>query len=85
MALTEREYYTWDKQGELGHIGICRVTVIERDGEEVSKAYHRHVIDPDSDLTNEPDEIKAIARTYHTQAIKDGWKAHRAAQNESMN
>jgi len=80
MALTEREYYTWDKQGENGHIGVRRVTVIERDGVEISQAYHRHVIDPDSDLTDEPDEIKAVAAAYHTQAVKDKFAAFKEAQ-----
>ncbi len=82
MALTEREYFTWDKQGEHGHIGVRKVTVIERDGVEVSKQYHRHVIDPDSDLTNEPAEVRAVAKAFHTAAVKDKWAAKKALENE---
>jgi len=75
MALTEREYYTWDKQGEFGHIGVRKVTVIEKDGREISKTYHRHVIDPDSDLTNEAPEVQAIAKAAWTPEVVTAYKA----------
>ena len=46
------------------------------------KEYHRHVIMPDSDVSNEPAEIQAIAAVVHTQEIKDAYAAHIAASQE---
>ena len=36
-------------------------TVIERDGEEVGRQYHRSVFTPGADLSEAPDEVKTIA------------------------
>jgi len=80
MAQVEREYYTCDKQGELGHIGVRKTTVIERNGIEGSTAHHRHVIDPDSDLTDEPDEVKAVAEAYWTDDLVANWKDRAALE-----
>lgn len=66
----QREYYTFDKQGEDGYFGIRKVTVIERDGVIISKLYHRRTIDPNSDLSDETDEVKAAAAAFYTDEIR---------------
>ena len=40
---------------------------------------------PDSDVSNEPAEIQAIAAVVHTQEIKDAYAAHIAASQEVPN
>ena len=82
MALTERTVE--DKievVGDFKHIQIRTVTIIERDGVEISRSKpHRRVIAPDADVSGESTEVQAIAAAVHTQAVKDAYAAHLAAQ-----
>jgi len=81
MALTESTIE--DKievVGEFKHIQVRTATVIERDGVEISRSFSRHVIAPDADVSGESAEVQAIAAAVHTQAIKDAYAAHIAAQ-----
>ena len=82
MALTERTVE--DKieiVGDFKHIQVRTATVIKRDGVEISRGYSRHVVAPDaSDITGESAEVQAICNAVHTQAVKDAYAAHLAAQ-----
>ena len=81
MALTERT--TQDKieiVGPFKHIQVRTATIIERDGVEISRSFHRHVIAPDADVSGESAEVQAIAATVHTDEIKAAYAAHLAAQ-----
>ena len=81
MALTERTVQ--DKieiVGDFKHIQIRTATVIERDGTEISRSFSRHVVAPDADITGESAEVQAICNAVHTQAVKDAYAAHLAAQ-----
>jgi len=67
--------------GEFKHIQVRTATVIERDGVEISRSFSRHVVAPDaSDITGESAEVQAICNVVHTQAVKDAYAAHLAAQ-----
>ena len=82
MALTERtEEDKIECVGPYRSIQIRTATVIERDGVEISRNFHRHVVAPDSDITGESAEVKAICAAVHTQAVKDAYAAHLAAQD----
>ncbi len=50
-------------------------TVVERDGEEVGRQYHRSVFTPGSDLSEAPDEVKAIATALWTPAVVSAYEA----------
>ena len=81
MALTERTVE--DKievVGDFKHIQVRTATVIERDGVEISRSFSRHVVAPDADVSGESAEVQAIASAVHTQAVKDAYAAHIAAQ-----
>jgi len=81
MALTERTEQ--DKIEVISTYKIVQVrtaTVIERDGTEISRSFHRHVVAPDADITGESAEVQAICNAVHTQAVKDAYAAHLAAQ-----
>ena len=76
MALTEETVE--DKieiVGEYKHVQVRTATVIKRDGTEISRSFHRHVVAPDADITGESTEVQAICNAVHTQAIKDAWAA----------
>ena len=84
MALTEETVQ--DKieiVGDFKHVQVRSAVVIKRDGTEISRGYSRHVVAPDistDDLANESTEVQAICAAVHTQAVKDAYAAHLAAQ-----
>jgi len=84
MALTEETVQ--DKievVGDFKHIQVRTAVVIKRDGVEISRSFSRHVVAPDissTDLANESTEVQAICNAVHTQAVKDAYAAHLAAQ-----
>ena len=81
MALTERTVE--DKieiVGDYKHIQVRTATIIERDGVEISRSFHRHVIAPDADVSGESAEVQAIAAAVHTAEVKAAYAAHLAAQ-----
>lgn len=84
MALTEETVQ--DKieiVGEFKKIQVRTATVIKRDGEEISRSFHRHVVAPDisaTDLANESAEVQAICNAVHTEAIKTAYATHLASQ-----
>ena len=77
MALTEETVQ--DKieiVGDYKMIQVRTATVIKRDGVEISRSFHRHVVAPDSDTSGESDDVKAIAAQVHTDAIKTAYAKH---------
>ena len=50
------------------------------DGVELSRSYHRHVIAPNDDSTNESADVKAMVAHFHTDAIKKAHADHTAKQ-----
>ena len=78
MALTEEQLN--DKievvsQGSWSSVQVRTATVIKRDGEEISRNFHRHVVMPDADLSAEDADVSAICTTVFTQACKDAYAA----------
>jgi len=81
MALTERTVE--DKieiVGDYKHIQVRTATVIERDGVEISRSFHRHVVAPGDDVSGESAEVQAIAAAVHTAEVIAAYQAHVAAQ-----
>ena len=82
MALTEETVN--DKievvnNGTFSTVQIRTANIIKRDGEEISRSFHRHVVMPDADLTQEDADVAAICTPVFTQAVKDAYAAHIAA------
>ena len=46
-----------------------RADIIEKDGVEVGRTYHRHTCSPGDDMTNECDEMQAIATALWTPEV----------------
>ena len=62
--------------GDFKHIQVSTATVIKEDDVEISRSYHRHVVTPDSDSTNESADVKAMVKQFHTDAVKKAYKAN---------
>ena len=69
--------------GEWSVIQVRTATIIDEDGTELSKSFHRHVVAPTDDLTNESTEVTAIANAVFTQAMKDAYTAAQASTQPS--
>ena len=85
MALTERTVE--DKieiVGEFKHIQVRTATIIERDGVEISRSFHRHIVAPNDDVSTESAEVQAVASAVHTAEVKAAYEAHLAAQAEEI-
>ena len=81
MALTEETVQ--DKieiVGDFKHVQVRTATVIKRDDVEISRAFSRHVVAPDADITGESTEVQAICAAVHTAEVKAAYAAHLASQ-----
>jgi len=62
--------------GDFKHIQVRTATVIKEDGKELSRSFHRHVVSPDSDSTNESADVKAMVAQFHTDEVKKAYAEH---------
>jgi len=77
MALTEESFA--DKIEIVNnHVQVRTATVIKRDGEEISRSFHRHVLAPGDDYSAEEAKVQAICAAVHTQDVIDAYKAAQA-------
>ena len=51
---------------EDGVIQVRKITRVLEDGEELSKSYHRHTVNPKDNIDNEDDRTKVIANAIYT-------------------
>ena len=61
--------------GDWKVIQVRTATIVTDDGAELSRSFNRHVVEPNSDLTNESDEVKKLAEIYFTDDAKAKHKA----------
>ena len=64
--------------GDFKHIQVRTATVIKEDGKEISRSFHRHVVAPNSDISDESEDVQAMARQFHTDAVKKAYADHLA-------
>lgn len=69
MALTETIKVDQIELVENNSIQVRTATIIERDGTEISRSYHRHVVAPGDDVSNEDPKVQAIANTIWTEEV----------------
>ena len=77
MALTERTEVSRREVLADGQIQVRTDTVIERDGVEISRSFHRHVVVPGADVSGEDASVQTVANAVHTA---EGIAAYNAAR-----
>ena len=85
MALTKTQKV--DKieiVGDYKHVQVRTATVIEEDGKELSRSFHRHVVSPLDDTANEEAQVQAICQAVHTDEVKAAYQEHLDAQAAEM-
>jgi hypothetical protein len=86
MALTERfENDKIEVVGTYKAVQVRRAEVIEKDGVEVARSFHRHALScgtidaddnfVDTDISGEDADVQAICNAAWTQTVKDAYKA----------
>ena len=75
MALIEKQSIDKIEIVENNSIQIRTATIIEKDGIEIAKTYHRHVISPGDDITNQDVKVQAIAKAIWTEEVINNYKA----------
>lgn len=66
----------------VGHIEVRRADIVMRNGVEIAKTYHRHVLEPGADLSKQEDRVAAVARSVWTPELVAAYSAMKAAQND---
>jgi hypothetical protein len=75
MAFTERHEHKIEIIPPYNILQCRRADIVEKDGVEVGRQYHRHVRYPGEDMTNECAEMQAVATALWTQEVIDAYQA----------
>ena len=82
MALSESiEYDKIEVVGQYKAVQVRKATVIKKDGTELTRAFQRYVLQPDSDISAEPAEGTAICNAVWTDEVKKSWKTFQESQS----
>jgi len=69
MALIEKQIIDLIQLIENNSIQVRTATIIEKDGTEISRTFHRHVVSPGDNVTNEDPKVQAIANAIWTEEV----------------
>ena len=75
MAFTERQEHKLEIIPPYSIIQCRRADIIEKDGAEVGRTYHRHVRVPGDDVSEDCTELQAVAAALWTQDVIDAYQA----------
>ena len=86
MALSESiEYDKIEVVGIYKTVQVRKATVIKKDDVEITRSFHRYVLEcgtldtsnnfVDTNITDEPEEVKVICNAVWTDSVKAAWKA----------
>ena len=79
MALTEQTTIgKIEIVGEYKSVQVRTDTIIMRDGVEISRSYHRHVVQAGDDYSNEDASVQAVCAAVHTPEIIAAFAASQA-------
>ena len=83
MAITKETVVDKIEVLEIGLIQVRTATVIKEDGTELSRNFHRHVLNPrtktgdtwgDTDISGEDARVQAIANATWTNDVKSAYE-----------
>ena len=82
MAITkETQIGKIEVVGKYKSVQVRTDIVVMEDGEELSRKYHRHALQPDAVITDEHTEVQAVCNAVWTQDVKDAYDAFKAEQD----
>ena len=81
MALTETTIIDKIELVENNSIQVRTATIIKKDDTEIAKTYHRHVVSPGDNVSNEDPRVQAIANAIWTDEVIAAYQALIATNN----
>ena len=75
MALTERQIVDLVELVQTNHIQVRTATIVERDGTQIAKTFHRHTLAPGDDVSGEDVKVQAIANAVWTDEVIAAYQA----------
>ena len=84
MALTEKVEIDQIEIVKQWNIQVRQATIIERDGEFVSRTFHRWVLTPDMDISGQEQKVKDICNAAWTPAVIAAYEVAQAAARERI-
>jgi hypothetical protein len=79
MAFTERSEYKLEIIPPHSIIQCRRADIVEKDGVEVGKTYHRHVRTPGEDVNDDCIELQAVAAALWTPEVIAAYEASKVS------
>jgi phage host-nuclease inhibitor protein Gam len=67
--------------GDYKAVQVRTATVISEDGVEISRSYHRHVVQCLDDISGESAEVQAICNAVWTDELKAAYQEFLDSQN----
>ena len=84
MAITkETQIGKIEVVGKYKSVQVRTDIVVMEDGNELSRQYHRHVLHPDADITNQTSEVQAVCNAVWTDQIKADYATFKANQENN--
>lgn len=80
-SFTERSEYQLEVIPPYSIIQCRRADIIEKDGKEVGKTYHRHVRVPGDDVSDDCPELQAIAAALWTPEVIAAYQASQTSSS----
>ena len=84
MALIEKQEYQSEvlpvSQFHQVQVRVSNLIVDDETNETKAVNYHRYVLAPDADLTDQPAEVRRVCNAAWTKSIRDKYAAHLAEQ-----
>ena len=81
MAITkETQIGKIEVVGKHKFVQVRTDTVVMEDGNELSRQYHRHVLNADSDISAEHAEVQAVCNAVWTDEVKANYETFKAEQ-----
>jgi hypothetical protein len=79
MALEKIKIVDLIEVVESGVVQVRTKTAIKEDGVEISSKFHRHVVAPGNDYSQEDAKVQAIAASIHTAEVITAYQATQEA------
>ena len=84
MALTESTNIDQIEIVGDWNIQVRQATIIERDGQFVSRTFHRWVLTPDLDISGQEQKVKDIANAAWTDEVKAAYETFKTEQAKRL-
>ena len=75
MALIEKQIVDLVELVQSNHIQVRTANIIEKDGVEIARTFHRHVLAPGDNVANEDPKVQAIANAVWTPEVIAAYQA----------